>query len=289
MNFARGFGKYFGLAYTTGILFSALFMLIILSLETGKSVLNQRFISTYTILGFVAVLGLFIIAVLDYYSKIKPNPASQALFVASSQAESKQRLLFKVRVIIPIVLSLFLIIIQFGFVSQVIPVPMPYQVNDATLSFDQVLASHGDVSNFIWISAYPGLYEETAIFILVALLAYFFKAIFYAAGFKKAFQSAFFTIISVPIASAIGAYVFAQAHGISYGTNTQLYASAFFFEWTVQMMNQFTGLFTSWLPHMVHNALVATSLTIGLSVGGSILANFFWLPQTREHTGGGEI
>ena len=89
---------------------------------------------------------------------------------------------------------------------------------------------------------------------------------------RDAFVNPMVLLINIPIACAIGAFAFAKAHGLAYGANSQLYISAFLFEFFAQAMNQLVGAFVSWIPHFVHNALVVSGLIVGISIGGYVLA-----------------
>ena len=51
--------------------------------------------------------------------------------------------------------------------------------------------------------------------------------------------------------------------------------SAFLFEFVMQMANQLTGFFFSFVPHMLHNAIVVFNSQTVFAVGGS-LGVFLW-------------
>ena len=276
-------GSWFNLLYSVGLLLSSIFLIIILGLEFGKGVLSIRFINVYVILGLIGIVGFAIIIVYDFYKKVRrPSIVSEALFIADDSP--KRRLLNKFKLIIPLLFTLMIVLFQVGLKSEIIPVPMPYDVGEG-MSVDAVLAEHSPITNVFWMSVYPGLFEEMTMFILVTLIVALLTLVWLLSGYKHAFSRPMPLLVNVPIASMIGAFFFAGAHKLSYGTQSALYFSAWLFEFLAQMMNQFTGLFTSWIPHMVHNGLIAAGLMVGISIGSYVLASIslFKNPWIKKH------
>jgi hypothetical protein len=81
----------------------------------------------------------------------------------------------------------------------------------------------------------------------------------------------FVVLICALISITAGSALFVFAHSTAYDMNKQAYMSAFIFEWIVQAANQFTGLFISWIPHMLHNAVVVLDQQLAFSIGGSLV------------------
>lgn len=279
MRKGLGLPKGFNLFYGVGLLLLSIFLTIILVLEMGKGVLAKGFIQIYFLLGILSMVCFSIIIFYDFYRSVKSkNLVADTFFLAENK--SKQRVLSALRFIIPVVFALLVIFFQVGLKSNIIPVPMPYEVGNG-LSASAVLAEHSGASNVFWMSVYPGLFEELSIFVLVSILVFVFTLVWrYLFKYRKAFLDPMVLIVNSVVACGVGALVFAKAHGLAYGSQSQLYVSAFIFEFFAQLTNMLTGVFTSWIPHMVHNAVVSAGLLVGLSVGGYVLAsNFGFVPK----------
>lgn len=77
---------------------------------------------------------------------------------------------------------------------------------------------------------------------------------------------------------------FMDAHSAAYGANSAAYFKAFIFEFAGQLVNQFTGLFVSWIPHALHNFVVSYFMIAGLSIGGTALG-VMWLAKIKKKKG----
>jgi len=273
-----GFADKFNLIYAVSIIVVALFMLAVLVFELGKGVLSSKFIIIYLSAGSIGVVGFAIFIMYDYFAKRNRSQNVLADIGFVSEHDAKRRILSVVRFVLPIIFAVLVVVTSVGLKSQVVPVPIPY-AEAATLGVDASLAAHSTVENILWMSVYPGLFEEMITFIIVTLLVGVLTLV-WRYGFRKkdAFRDPIVLLVNVPIASAVGALLFSFAHKLAYGTNTQLFVSAWVFEFLAQMINQFTGFFASWIPHMVHNAVVSAGLLVGLSIGGYILAGGLALP-----------
>lgn len=118
---------------------------------------------------------------------------------------------------------------------------------------------------FVFQSLVPGVGEEFVIFISVCVVAYVLIELL---GLKKTIGQ---LILSYSIASGVGAFILMLAHREAYGSDVSAYVGIFVFEFVVQFANLITGMFISWIPHVIHNYAVVFVLATGFSIGGVVL------------------
>jgi hypothetical protein len=142
-----------------------------------------------------------------------------------------------------------------------------------------------------FISVPVGFVEEGIIMllievlVLIGVLAYLILML----ALKKPLKvPAFVHIILIVIATFIASIGysaivpgFTDAHSAAYQANMAAYAKAFVFEFTGQLVNQFTGVFLSWIPHAMHNFIVSYFMIAGLAIGGTALG-IFWLAKVQK-------
>lgn len=132
----------------------------------------------------------------------------------------------------------------------------------STLSHTTQSLSQASASTFFLSSIVPGLFEEFLIFSLIGMLRLMGMSVTEALTGKSDSTGvgAFWTVTSC----GVGAGFFSWAHGTFIG-NQAAYAWAFVFEWVVQMMNHFGGVFVSPLVHIPHNAAVVATQTLSIA------------------------
>lgn len=261
----------FNLWYSLSLLFISFFLMLFLAFQYGYGVLSYKFINVYLGLGVAGVFGFALFIFYDYYKNVKKQNAIAATGFISEDAPGR-RILNGLKIVLPIIFAVVIILFQVGLKSEIVPVPIPYDVAPG-MSMQDALATHGAGTNIFWIGVYPGLYEEMAVFLIVTLLVGFLTLLWRLLGKRDAFRNPLVLLVNAPVACMIGAFIFAGAHKLSYGTNAQLYTSAWLFEFFAQLINQFTGMFTSFIPHIIHNSLIAGGLLVGLSIGSYVLAS----------------
>lgn len=154
-----------------------------------------------------------------------------------------------------------------GLGSPVIDLPQPF----VQTAYSQVT----QYDKLFYQSFIPGFFEEAAIFILASA----FKFILFLTLFKRN-PKAFLMIVL--ISSALGALILTQAHRIAYGSDQGAYIGIFIFEFVVQFANLFFGIFVSWIPHIIHNAVVTLNFLVAFSIGGVALSI---IPIRRKKNG----
>lgn len=146
----------------------------------------------------------------------------------------------------------------------------PYQAN-AGLSQDG-LSQYGFAQNLVLGAVIPGLFEEgvtlmgvsaTAGLLLLGIGALFRNP-------RLASSPVLYWLAVIP-SLALWAFLFAVAHGRYAGNQPQL-VYAFTFEFVVQLLNFATGSFVSWLPHIVHNAVVIADVQYSIGLLSALAA-----------------
>lgn len=278
----------FDSVYTASMLVIAIITLIILGfLYTANAITNEAYFIAYISLGVITVTLSGIIVFYQIFDRIRNSQIEKSL--ASSlffSDTSKQRILSNPlsRIGAVIIVLLVLTISTFGL-GQVVNVPNPYSGESLTKS---VLESNPIILNLFGVGWVPGFFEELGphvlasmiVLILTVLLPFVFirdenkrreirsnTLIFLVAAF-----------IGVVFASAL----FTYAHNLAYGLNGTAYLQAFIFEATVQFLNQVTGLFISWLPHIMHNSIVVFLKTQSFAIGGTFAAGLVFFNRTMS-------
>jgi len=166
-----------------------------------------------------------------------------------------------VKLLIGIGLAVLFSLGAIGLGSAIIDIPQPFT--------EQSLSLVSDLDRIYYQSIHPGFVEEALILFLIVQPIKFIGLAFFKWSKKN-------IILLYLIASAIGAGVLTQAHRIVYGSDNAAILAIFLFETVVQFFNLFTGMFISWIPHIVHNGVVSLNFLVAFSVGGvSFIAPIF--------------
>lgn len=238
-----------------------------LFVQQGQGDISKEFFTIYlgaalitTIVGVIAFLVDFV---------IKPNSENliaQAFFIFERNKLRPGSLFLPIPIIIFVLVSALIVAFVLGSNQAIFQSPDPYAASIATPLSAESLAGRGTIENNINGAVIPGLLEEGVIFfaiqathwILLAILAIF--TAFGGGNLKDSPGENPFIWWSLCILSIIiWSIGFAVAHG-RFGGNQEALAFAFTFEFTMQLLNQVTGSFLSWIPHIVHNmAVIQTS------------------------------
>jgi hypothetical protein len=184
------------------------------------------------------------------------------------------------------------------------PVPNPFDsggftMDASTLSQQMQQAEQAyavsPLKQAYFISVPVGFVEEGIILLLIEVLSLFMVIgymVTMAVLKKPSRVPAGLHIVIIIIATFIASVGYAgivpgfvDAHSSAYEANAAAYFKAFLFEFSGQMVNQFTGVFLSWIPHAAHNFMVSYLMVAGLSIGGTALG-VTWLIRVRKNRKG---
>lgn len=140
-----------------------------------------------------------------------------------------------------------------GLGSAIIDLPQPFQQQ----AFSQVT----DYDKIYYQAVIPAFFEEGAIFVITSAVSFLTLSIMRV---RKASS----ILMSYLIAAGVGAAILTQAHRFVYGSDVGAFLGIFIFEFVVQFFNLFTGMFVSWIPHLIHNGVVSLNFLVAFSVGG---------------------
>jgi hypothetical protein len=271
----------FDIFWTTSVFFTSIILLLILVFQyTAGAITNQVFFVVYVALGCVSVLmaGLAVTYHIINHVKKRNTPSADqevasALFLSDT---SKQRFLSNIILKLIVFVGLTFLVLAIVLVSgAIVNAPNPY--SSAPLD-TATLKQHSFTQNTVNIGVYPGFYEETPIFFLDSIIvmvitfggAWLINTIFRLRNNSRILPSNIgLFLIGVFIAVSTGAFVFMIAHNTAYGLDAKAKISAYVFDWILQLMNQLTGTFGSWLPHAANNMAVAFRTQGGYSIGGN--------------------
>lgn len=256
MRWTKNFTLYYTVFF---IILSLAGISLLLFNYTHGNIANENFVIIYSVIwGFSFILGLFSLLWLfvrkdsfvnfDDYSLVK-NPGIKLLIWG--------------------VVTILLGFVVSGVGQSLLPEPInPYSALKPLSS--EILSTHTTGQNLFYIAFFP-MMEEAMVYGLTLALAFGFLGLFSLLFKKNFFKSKLMFLGSGIFGAGISSALFSWAHGLSYGLDQSAYVSAFFFEFIMQILNLATGLFLSWLPHFVNNAIVVVSLGIGFVIGGSAL------------------
>ena len=153
-----------------------------------------------------------------------------------------------------------------GLGSPIIDIPQPFT--------EQAFTQVTDFDKVVYQSVIPGFFEESAIYV-IALATKFI--LFMALG-----RNPKLLLMIMLIASGVGAFVLTQAHRLVYGSDQGAFIGIFLFSFTVTFFNLYTGAFISWIPHMLHNAVVVLGFLVAFSIGGTKLLRMFGVKNEQK-------
>ena len=238
------------------VLISAITMLF---LKTAGIVTNDDFYIVYGLLGLAALIGTGFSIL---YQGVKKSDGARVFFISASD---KFRILSSPiqRLSVVVVVSIVVIIGVFA-AGEFVNVPNPYSAGEVTKS---VLDQKPALLNAFLIGFYPGIDEELPVFFFIngLNLAFLFTLSRVNPGIEKNFVVFLMTTMVSVVA---GSLLFTVAHLLAYGNNTAAFLSAFVFEFVVQTMNQVTGAFLSFIPHIIHNVMVVFQTQVAFAIGG---------------------
>lgn len=248
--------------YMLALALASLAISIIFILSRANGTLTANYDKVFTPIVWIITLLWFGIYIFETKVNRRPFFANETMpFSSLSRLPLYSKLLI-VGVVLAVIFSLGAI----GLKSPIIDVPQPFTEQ----GFSQVT----EYDKVFFQSVIPGFYEESAIFMLVLAIKYIGIMLI---GFRN--PRSFFLILI--IASAVGAGALTQAHRLAYGSDAGAYIGIFTFEFTMQFMNLYSGAFISWIPHIVHNGVVALSFLVAFSIGGTAF-NFMLLRRKKD-------
>ncbi len=236
---------------------------------TTGNVTNLNWFVTYIVLGLISTL-LAGLSVLYHVFDRKHDIAAEKGLASALYLSDTTRIRFlssplaKISTVFIVTFLTLLITFTFG---QIVNPSNPYSNEPLTQS---AIEQHSFLTNLANIGVVPGFFEEAPIFFIVNIIVFIITwGTALILRDPKLRHNVGLFIVAVFIAVTIGAGIFTGAHNTAYGYDTEAKVSAFVFEWVVQAMNQVTGGFFSWIPHMVHNSIVVVNKELPLSVGGT--------------------
>lgn len=246
------------------VLMTSIILTIIFLFSRANNFLTENYFNAF----FPITLGVTIMLVI--ISLMEENGHLNKPFFFN---EPRPQTPFKDNVVLKLLTGLGLAIVfsvgAIGLGSAIIDIPQPFQQQ----AFTQVT----EVDKLFFQSVIPGFYEEASIFILVSALT-FLGVLFLRP--RKLLNLLFIQFG----ASSVGALVLTQAHRYVYGSDQVAYLGIFLFEVLVQFFNQYTGMFISWIPHIIHNGVVSLNFLVAFSVGGFALGlHNFYIWQVNKH------
>lgn len=229
-------------------------------LNYGQGILSSSFTQVYYYILLAATVGIGFFLIVDFTKFIsKSSPISFGFIAEDNQLKplAKPRTNMFIRILPHLGLVVLFTVGAVGLKSAIIPVPEAF--NEATLS------SVTEYDKIMYQSIDPGFGEEAIGHVIVCILVLIFTLLLNKLLKLKPVVAHW---ISVFLSCGIWARIFVLGHTVSYGLNESAKISAFIFEFLVQLVNQMTGIFMSWLPHVAHNFVVLRfAYTIILSIG----------------------
>jgi hypothetical protein len=268
--------KSFDIGYTVIMFIIVILLGLFMIFQYGsKTITNPTFFIVYVSLGGFGFLGMIMVVFFQIFDKKHESEEEEAVASAAFISDSSPTRMLShpiARLLVVLFLVVFVLVIVSAAGKNIIPVYNPYGSEPISKS---ILESHPFLLNAFNIGFYPGLYEELPIFIMINFiilaLSWPLSALLTRLGLQVKRNNVVLLLFCSIIAISIGAGVFTFAHGRAYDMNTQAYISAYAFEWIVQAANQATGLFISWIPHIIHNISYVAVQTISLSIGMATL------------------
>lgn len=261
-------GKAVDMSWTTIVfILSGLSILPFAFLLTSGWIQNERFFVVYGTLGALSVLFMFFALLVNGLRKVNGVDVRSSLFIADSGtgrflSNTASMIGAWIVVTVLVVLSTSVLGSSFG-------VPNPFSSDVLSTS---VLDSHPVVRNLVLVAYYPGLFEEAMVFFFVCLLVLAGRQLAKRFFGRDASNNPGLLLVLFFVSVTIGAALFTAAHATVYGLNEKALVSAFVFSWMVQMANQLTGFFFSFVPHMLHNGIVVFKMQTVFAFGGTVAA-----------------
>lgn len=254
----RSEGLSFGRALLSAMaVLMGVIVLVGLILRYAQGDMSKEFFIFYMALGLFSIFMGVIAFVVDFAVKRLRSDSllAKAFFIFEQSTLRPGSLFLPIPFILAGIFSLVIVVLVASTSASVFPVANPYS---ASLTLDTAsLEGKGVVAPLFDGAVVPGVFEEMAIFFAIqATIGFVLFGIWLLLGRRDDLVQHPFIYWFVAIGSiAVWSIGFSLAHG-RYGGNSEAFVFAFVFEFVVQTVNQVTGSFVSWIPHVVHNSMV---------------------------------
>lgn len=147
------------------------------------------------------------------------------------------------------------------------PIINPYDASKL-ITPGETFSTQGAFITSLRSSIYPGIGEELLGWVittgLVLLFLYLLGLLF---DDDDPWDNTALIVVSIILAAATWAFLFATAHALAYGLDSTAYWSAAAFGFFGELANQFTGAPVSILAHIAHNFFIVLGYSIAVSIG----------------------
>lgn len=260
------------------IFFVGLILLItLIAQKTTETIPNDFFWTVYVVLGILTMMGLSLSIVFTLFDVIRSSSAETYTAGSLSASQPSPFALFDITLLRwgAVLALLVLTVGSIAGFGSLVPVPTP--LGQGLSQVDPLsLEGSGTFLNIWNLSAYPGFFEEGAMFLFTLIISSFVAAVlaFIFLGSIAKFRDWRVFLPAALVGSSASSLLFTAMHKTAYGLDGLAYLKAFVFEFIMQFSNMILGGFYSWIHHFAHNGIIGFELQVAFAIGAA--AFLFW-------------